>query len=78
MLILLITGILECIFTWVLEICGGKWTTFVGMGIEFFWVAGWLMLALMAYLIRDCRFLLTIVSLPGLTGIVLIWYVVEK
>jgi len=58
-------GILECGFTWILECCGGKWTTIVGIGVEFFWVAGWLILALLAYLIRDWRLLLTILSLPG-------------
>jgi hypothetical protein len=56
-----------------LEICGAKWTTIVGMGVEFFWVSGWLILALLAFLIRDWRTLLTIVSLPGLSGVVLIW-----
>ena len=31
---------------------GGKWSTILGMGMEFFWVAGWLTLAVIAYFIR--------------------------
>ena len=56
-----------------LEICGGKWTTVVGLGLEFFWVAAWLILALMGYFIRDWRPLLTLLSIPGISGILLHW-----
>ena len=33
-------------------VAGGKWGTFVGIGLDYFWVAGWLSLALLAFLIR--------------------------
>ena len=69
-----VPGILECIFAWMLEMSGGKWKTIVGMGVEYFWVAGWLILAMLGYFIREWRTLLTVVSIPGLAGVVLYWY----
>jgi hypothetical protein len=36
---------------WIL-VGGRKWSTIVGMGLDYFWVAGWLSLALLAYFIR--------------------------
>lgn len=75
---LLYIGILECILTWLLETVGGRWTAIVGVGVEFFWVVGWLILALLAYLIRTWRLLLAITSVPGLLGVFLICAIPES
>merc|ERR1719249_378053 len=48
------------------------------MGFEYFWVLGWLTLALWAYLIRDWRDLVFYTSLPSLISVVLIWLVPES
>jgi len=74
-----VIGIFETTFTFLLEFVGGnKWSTIVGMGFEYFWVLGWLTLAVWAYLIRDWRNLVFYTSIPSLGSIVLIWLVPES
>ena len=47
--------------------------TFAGAALELFWAAGWMTLALLAYLIRDWRHLQLAVTLPAIWTICLIW-----
>ena len=51
--------------TYLLEMSGGEWTTFVGIGVEFYWVTGWLTLGALAYVVTDWRHLLRATSTPG-------------
>ena len=48
-------AIFECYFTYLLEFAGGRWGTVVGVGVEYIWVAGWLLLAGLAWWVRDWR-----------------------
>lgn len=75
---LIYIGVLECIFTWVLEIAGVRYKAQAGIGIDFFWVVGWLSLSVMAYFITDWRHLLMATSLPGFASLVLIWLMPES
>ena len=59
--------------TYMLELSGGRWTTFVGIGVEFYWVAGWLSLGTFAYFITDWRKLLLVTSIPGEHHFTLTW-----
>lgn len=52
--------------TYTLELCGSNWTTFVGLGQEFFWVIGWLSLGGLAYVFTNWRHLIMVTSAPGL------------
>ena len=51
--------------TYTLELCGKNWTTFVGVGQEFFWTIGWLSLGGLAYVVTNWRHLVLITSAPG-------------
>lgn len=62
-------GILEIAFAYLLEMVGGDYKTLVGIGANGFWVTGWMILALLAYFIKNWRHLLLITSLPGLLGV---------
>jgi len=73
-----IIGIFETQFTYCIEFVGGKWSTIVGMGMEYFWVAGWLTLALLGYLIRSWRWLTLAISLPSMSALLMIWLVPES
>ena len=52
--------------TYMLELCGSNWTTFVGLGQNLFWVIGWLSLGGLAYVITNWRHLLLVTCAPGL------------
>ncbi len=40
-------GVFTTCFVWCMEVVGGDWKTYVGMGLEFPWVISWLILALL-------------------------------
>ena len=67
----LVIAIFESFFTYMLEFVGGKWNTVVGLGSMFVWVAGWLSLALLAFLLRDWRELVLYSSLPSLLSLLM-------
>ena len=59
--------------TYMLEMSGGRWTTFVGIGVEFYWVAGWLSLGALAFVITDWRELILVTSIPGWQHFMRLW-----
>ena len=61
-----------------LELSGSNWTTFVGIGQEFFWTIGWLSLGALAYIATDWRHLIFITSAPGLLIILYNWILMES
>jgi len=71
-------GIFEVNFTFVFEFAGGKWSTIVGMGMEYSWVAGWLILAVLGYLVRSWRNLMVMISVPSVLAVLLVWLVPES
>jgi len=73
-----VIGIFEVHFTYCIELVGGKWSTILGMGMEFFWVAGWLTLAVIAYFIRSWRTLTLLISIPQALSVLLIWLIPDS
>ena len=57
------------------EIFPAAQRTFAGTAIELFWAASWMVLALIAYFIRNWRYLQLTISLPPVITLVLIWSV---
>lgn len=64
--------------TYMMELSGNNWTTFVGLGQEFFWSIGWLSLGALAYIVTDWRNLVLITSAPGLLIIFYHWILLES
>ena len=64
--------------TYMLELTGSNWTTFVGVGQEFFWTIGWLFLGALAYIVTDWRHLILVTSAPGLLIILYNWILMES
>ena len=58
-----------------LQFVGGEYSTIIGVGLEFVWVAGWLVLAGLAYTLRSWRHLVLAYSAPSILslGTVLEW-----
>ena len=58
-----------------LQFVGGEYSTIIGVGLEFVWVAGWLLLAGLAYTLRSWRHLVLAYSAPSILslGTVLEW-----
>ena len=71
-------GVFTLVIVWSMEVVGKKWKTYVGIGLEFPWVAAWLFLALLAYLVPNWKYLSWITSVPGLMYIFLYWYIPES
>ena len=57
-------GAYECMFSWLLEICAGKWPAIVSQGFFLFWVTSWITITPIAYHFRHWRHLLVAVSVP--------------
>merc|ERR1711894_141262 len=74
----IVIAIFETFFTYLLEFVGGKYNTIIGIGCEFIWVAGWLLLGALAYLIRDWRHLVLMYSAPSLLSVALYWLLPES
>lgn len=71
-------GVFTIIFIWSVEQVGDDYKTYIGIGLEFPWVAAWLMLALLGYLIPDWQYLSWITSIPGFVCIGLFWIIPES
>ncbi|XP_071750279.1 organic cation transporter protein [Lepeophtheirus salmonis] len=71
-------GVFAVCFVWCMELVGGKWSTIVGMGLEFPWVAGWLLLGLFAHCLGDWRGILLITSIPTFLTASVIWVLPES
>ena len=74
----IVIAIFETFFTYLLEFVGGKYNTIIGIGCEFIWVAGWLLLGALAFLIRDWRHLVLMYSAPSLLSVALYWLLPES
>ena len=74
----IVIAIFETFFTYMLEFAGGKYNTIIGIGVEFIWVAGWLLLGALAYSIRDWRHLVLVYSAPSLASVALYWLLPES
>ncbi|XP_078309925.1 organic cation transporter protein-like isoform X2 [Crassostrea virginica] len=59
-------GLLAVTFTMIMELVGPSYRMIAGIALELFWACGAIVLALLAYLIRDWRYLNLAVSLPAL------------
>ena len=53
----------------ILQFVGGEYNTIIGVGVEFVWVAGWLLLGGLAYSIRSWRHLVLAYSAPSLLSV---------
>ena len=73
-----VTSIFETYFTYVLEFVGGRWSAVMGLGVEFTWVAGLLMLSGLAWIIRDWRLLVLSFSVPSLASLAMVWLLPES
>ena len=74
----IVIAIFETFFTYLLEFVGGKYNTIIGIGCEFIWVAGWLLLGALAFFIRDWRHLVLMYSAPSLLSVALYWLLPES
>lgn len=73
-----VTAIFETYFTYVLEFVGGRWSAVMGLGVEFTWVLGLLVLSGLAWLIRDWRLLVLSFSVPSLASLAMVWLLPES
>ena len=64
--------------TYMLELSGNNWTTFVGIAQEFFWTIGWLSLGGLAYIFTNWRHLIMVTSAPGFLIILYHWILMES
>lgn len=71
-------GLLAVSFTMIMELVGPSYRMMAGIALEQFWAVGALILALLAYLIRDWRYLNLAVSLPALLFIPYICIIPES
>jgi len=55
------------------ELYPAIYRTYAGTVLSLFWAAAWMFLALLAYLIRDWRYLQLTITLPGILSLPLIW-----
>jgi hypothetical protein len=73
LLFLLLQGLQTCTFVLAMELFTPKMRTFVGAGMELFWGVGVMYLALLAWLIRDWRYIQLAISLPSVLSVTYLW-----
>ena len=57
------------------ELFPAVYRTFAGTALSLFWAVAWMLLALLAFLVRDWRHLQLAITLPGVVTVALIWYI---
>eukprot|EP00095_Tigriopus_kingsejongensis_P003586 maker-scaffold140_size315649-snap-gene-2.28 protein:Tk03586 transcript:maker-scaffold140_size315649-snap-gene-2.28-mRNA-1 annotation:"organic cation transporter protein" len=72
------SGAYEAMFSYLLEIAGGKWSSVMSQGFFIFWPIGWIALAPIAYYVKDWRDLTLLISLPHFLIIILHWFLPES
>ena len=70
-----VTGFFVCHYVYILELVGPSYRTMGAKVMDFFWVTGAAVMALLAYLIRDWRTLLLVASFPPVLFLLLWTYV---
>ena len=65
-------------FVILLELVGTKYRSDIGIGIEFGWALGYVLLPVIAYFIRDFRILQLTLTIPEIIFIYLAWIVVPE
>ena len=70
-----ITGFFVCHYVYILELVGPSYRTMGAKVMDFYWVTGASIMALLAYLIRDWRTLLLVASFPPALFLLLWMYV---
>ncbi|XP_077193018.1 solute carrier family 22 member 7-like [Paroedura picta] len=78
-----LTGIAICGLSLIVAPLGMEWVdtqhrSFSGIVTSFFWSFGNMFLALIAYLVRDWRWLLLVATLPCALGIISMWWLSES
>jgi len=58
------TSVFTTTYVYCLEMIGGKWSTFIGIGLEFPWALGYSVLPLIAYHVRDWSWLQFVITIP--------------
>ena len=72
-------GALVLPMTYMVENVSGRWlTTLAGVGVEYFWIAGWLFLGLVAHEVVTWRNLVLATSLPAFGVLILIVCIVPE
>ena len=61
-----------------MEIVGGKWSSIIGIGLEFPWAIGYILLPWMALAVPDWSDLQLAISLPLLVFVVVVFLVPEN
>lgn len=72
-----ITGFFVCHYVYILELVGPSYRTMGAKVMDFYWVTGASIMALLAYLIRDWRTLLLVASFPPALFL-LLWMVLPE
>ncbi|KAJ7333877.1 hypothetical protein OS493_015970 [Desmophyllum pertusum] len=72
-----VTGFFVCHYVYILELVGPSYRTMGAKVMDFFWVTGAAVMALLAYFIRDWRTLLLVASFPPVLFL-LLWTVLPE
>ena len=71
-------GVYTVCFVWAMESVSGRWKTFVGMGMNFAWPIGRLLIPIVAYVSRDWKSILQFLSAMHIVTPILMSFVPES
>ena len=60
-----------------MEIIGGNWKTYLGIGMMFNWATGYCLLPLLAYLVPNWKYLQLALTVPLPIFVVIFWFIPE-
>lgn len=60
-----------------MEIIGGNWKTYLGIGMMFNWATGYCLLPLLAYLVPNWKYLQLALTLPLPIFVIIFWFIPE-